>query len=153
MTTSFLSSLRERPIFSRQLIRHNPPHPVAFCVASNLQICLVLANKSVQRINQAAKKDASAPAAIETLDLSKWVGTASKIVNAFLDPLGAHLVLVLKPVDASEGSQPDILYLNNKSGKPKLSSKIKGHLVTSVSWLSTNTSDAVTGPVLMGTSK
>lgn len=120
MTTSALSSvlLKDRPIFSRQLIRHSPPHPVVSCVASNLQICLVLANKSIQRINQAAssKDSAVAAAAIETLDLSKWVPGSSKIVNAFLDPLGVHLILVLKGPELQ-----DVLYLNRKSGKPKTS--------------------------------
>ena len=60
-------------------------------------------------MNQATRVTSHDSALVETVDLSKPIGHA-KVHRAFLDPLGAHLVLSLKPTDPE--AQPDLLYLN-----------------------------------------
>lgn len=60
-------------------------------------------------MNQARRDTSHDSALVETVDLSKAIGHA-KVHRAFLDPLGAHLVLSLKPTDPE--AQPDLLYLN-----------------------------------------
>ena len=65
--------------------------------------------RSIQRVNQAKRDTSHDSALVETVDLSKGIGHA-KVHRAFLDPLGAHLVLSLKPTDPE--AQPDLLYLN-----------------------------------------
>ena len=65
--------------------------PVTHLCAANRRIVLVLANKSVVRVDQ-AKPDAS----MEIVDLSKAIGPKAKVHQAFLDPRGNHLVLTLK---------------------------------------------------------
>ncbi|TRY72729.1 hypothetical protein TCAL_00267 [Tigriopus californicus] len=137
----------DRPIFSCSRVHHTPPAPVSLIVASNLQIQLVLANKCVQRINQ-AQKTPEGGASSHTVDLGPILGP-SRIARAWLDPLGAHLVLSTKPNDP-EG-QPDLLYLHRDRDKPKFSSKFKGVGVTAVAWHTPNTSESTTGPILLGT--
>jgi hypothetical protein len=73
--------------------------------------------RSVQRINQ-SKRDSAQDAFIETLDLTKWVAAGAKVHRVFLDPLGAHLVLSLKPTDPDQ--QPDLLYLNREAERVKI---------------------------------
>ena len=60
-------------------------------------------------MNQARRDTSHDSALVETVDLAKAIGLA-KVHRAFLDPLGAHLVLSLKPTDPE--AQPDLLYLN-----------------------------------------
>ena len=67
--------------------------------------------RSIQRVNQAKRDTSHDSALVETVDLSKGIGHA-KVHRAFLDPLGAHLVLSLKPTDPE--AQPDLLYLNRE---------------------------------------
>ena len=62
-------------------------------------------------MNQAKRDTSHDSALVETVDLSKGIGHA-KVHRAFLDPLGAHLVLSLKPTDPE--AQPDLLYLNRE---------------------------------------
>lgn len=137
----------DRPIFSRSLVHHTPAAPVHLIVASNLQIQLVLANKSVQRINQGQKTPEGGPRT-DTVDLGPTLGP-SRVARAWLDPLGAHLILSTKPNDP-EG-QPDLLYLHRDRDKPKFSSKFKGVGVTAVAWHTPNVSEVSTGPILLGT--
>ena len=59
--------------------------------AANRRIVLVLANKSIVRVDQ-SKPDAS----MEIVDLSKTIGPKAKVQQAFLDPRGNHLILTLK---------------------------------------------------------
>ncbi len=49
---SALASEGGRPIFGRQRVSHSPPHPVTHLAAARNQVVLVLANKSIQRIDQ-----------------------------------------------------------------------------------------------------
>ena len=150
-TTPLLQSTlsSSAPIFSRQRISHSPPHPVTHLVTSNLQVCLVLANKTVQRINQAAKNAHTGEHQVETIDFARLAPGSTKVHSAHLDPLGSHLLLSLQGQDG----QPDLIYLNRRSNKPRQAPKAKGTLVTAVSWHAKNTSESVTGPVLIGTSK
>ena len=69
-TTQFLHSIQssDGPIFGRRKINHLPPHPVTHVVASAKRVVLVLANKSVQRVDQ-SRPDGR----VETIDLSKNV--------------------------------------------------------------------------------
>ena len=71
--------------------------------------------------------------------------------RAFLDPLGAHLALTLKPTGSE--SLPDLIYLNNKSQRIKSSSKIRGNLVSAIAWNNLNESENVTGTILLGTTR
>ena len=48
---------------------------------------------------------------------------------------------------------PDLLYLSRKSQKPKMSTKVRGNLVTAVGWSHSNESEASTGPILMGSTR
>ena len=66
-------------------------------------------------MNQAKRDTSHDSALVETVDLSKGIGHA-KVHRAFLDPLGAHLVLSLKPTDPE--AQPDLLYLNREVFQP-----------------------------------
>ena len=74
-----------------------------------------------------------------------------QIDRAFLDPLGAHLALTLKPTGSE--SLPDLIYLNNKSQRIKSSSKIRGNLVSAIAWNNVNESENVTGTILLGTTR
>ena len=70
-TTQFLHSIQssDAPIFGRRKINHQPPHPVTHVVASAKRVVLVLANKSIQRVDQ-SRPDGR----VETIDLSKTSG-------------------------------------------------------------------------------
>ena len=70
-TTQFLHSIQssDAPIFGRRKINHQPPHPVTHVVASAKRVILVLANKSIQRVDQ-SRPDGK----VETIDLSKTSG-------------------------------------------------------------------------------
>ena len=48
---------------------------------------------------------------------------------------------------------PDLLYLSRKGQKPKMSTKVRGNLVTAVGWSHSNESESVTGPILFGTTR
>ena len=113
-----------------------------------MQVILVLANKSLQRINLAAKKP-EADAAIETLDFGP-VTPNLKVSMVSLDPLGTHLIISLKS-QTPEGV-PELLYLNKRTKKFRSSNKVRGQLVTAVAWCARNVSETMTGPILMGTS-
>ena len=145
-TTSFLNAAlaNERPIFGRRQVQHVPPHPVIHLVAASGKIVMVLANKSIQRVDQTA-----ADASVETIDLAKTIGLKCKPYAAFLDPTGTHLVISLKPT--SEDMMPDLVYLSRKSTKPKMSTKIRGHLVTAIGWNPLNKSESSSNSVLIGT--
>ena len=63
----------------------------------------ILANKHIQRVDQTRQEDK-----METLDLSKTIGQKSKVHAAFIDPMGFHLMMSLKPT----GNYLKILILN-----------------------------------------
>ena len=150
-TTQFMHSklASEKPIFIKAKVNHTPTHPVFQLLASNRRIVMVLGNKTIQRIDQSRPDDN-----FETIDIGKMFEGKYKVHMAFLDPTGNHLLLSLKSSDAE--SLPDCLYLpprQNGPTKPRISSKIRGHLVSAVAWNQTNTSLTTTGPILMGTTR
>ncbi len=161
-TTPVLQSAltSDGPIFRHQRVSHNPPHPVTHLATSNLQVVLVLANKTVQRINQASRGNADASSsssssssspAVETVEFGRHAPGGTRVHGAFLDPLGAHLLLSLRPGEPD--GVPELIYLNRRSSKFRPAAKVKGNLVTAAAWASKNTSESLTGPVLLATSK
>ena len=58
----------------------------------------------------------------ETVDLG--LGAKYKPDGAFLDPTGMHLAVSLRPYNDPEAA-PDLVYLNKRSTKPKMSSKVR----------------------------
>ena len=90
---------------------------------------------------------------LETLDVSKIIGPKAKVYRAFLDPIGYHLLLSIKPKDVEP--LPELLYIaprTNQPFKPRMSGKARGHLVTSVAWNSDATQTS-TGQILLGTTR
>ena len=155
-TTQFMNAklASDKPIFIKAKVNHTPPHPVTQLLASNKKIVLVLANKSIQRIDQKKVEEN-----METIDMTKhFNGLKYKVHLAFMDPTGNHLLVSLKSSDAE--NLPDLLYFppstpgrNVQQTKPKMSTKIRGHLVTAVAWSTQNSSLTTTGPILMGTTR
>lgn len=82
--------------------------------------------------------------------MEKYLG-GLKVSNLFLDPLGNHLLISLTP--KSTGFSPELLYLNQKSNKPKKIEKFKDHEVTAVAFNYENKLDSTTGSILIGTSR
>ena len=72
-TTQFMNAklAAEKPIFTRAKINHVPPHPVTHLIASNRRIILVLANKTIQRVDQTRSEDN-----LEVIDISKMIPKA-----------------------------------------------------------------------------
>jgi len=148
-TTQFMNAklASEKPIFTRAKINHIPPHPVLQLLATNKRIVLVLANRSIQRVDQQHE--------IEHIDLTKFMEGKFKVHSAHLDPSGNHLFVSLKSSDHE--SLPDVIYIPPKQTqqqtKPRMSTKIRGHLITAVGWNQFNNSLTSTGPILMGTTR
>ena len=69
-TTQFMNAklAADKPIFTRAKINHIPPHPVTHLIASNQRIILVLANKTIQRVDQTRPEDN-----LEVIDISKMI--------------------------------------------------------------------------------
>lgn len=84
---------------------------------------------------------------------SRFVQPTSKLTSLFLDPLGYHLLMAfttrVKTIDAA----PELVYLHRNSVKPKPVSKARTYEVTEVGWNMGNTSEVVTGPILLGSSQ
>ena len=105
-TTQFMNAklASEKPIFTRAKINHIPPHPVLQLLATNKRIVLVLANRSIQRVDQQHE--------IEHIDLTKFMEGKFKVHSAHLDPSGHHLFVSLKSSDHE--SLPDVIYIPPK---------------------------------------
>ena len=105
-TTQFMNAklASEKPIFTRAKINHIPPHPVLQLLATNKRIVLVLANRSIQRVDQQHE--------IEHIDLTKFMEGKFKVHSAHLDPSGNHLFVSLKSSDHE--SLPDVIYIPPK---------------------------------------
>ena len=69
-TTQFMNAklAADKPIFTRAKINHIPPHPVTHLIASNRRIILVLANKTIQIVDQTRSEDN-----LEVIDISKMI--------------------------------------------------------------------------------
>ena len=105
-TTQFMNAklASEKPIFTRAKINHTPPHPVYQLLSTNKRIVLVLANRSIQRVDQQHE--------IEHIDLTKMMEGKFKIHSAYLDPSGNHFLVSLKSSDTE--NLPDIIYIPPK---------------------------------------
>lgn len=71
--------------------------------------------------------------------------------NVFLDPLGNHLLISLAP--KTPGYVPELLYLHQRSNRPKKIERFRDHEITAVGFNYNNTSEISTGSILIGTSK
>lgn len=77
--------------------------------------------------------------------------TGLRVSNIFLDPTGVHLLVALSP--KCSGFVPELLYLHQKSNKPKKIDKFRDHEITAVAFNYANPSEVSTGSILIGTSK
>ena len=111
-TTQFMNAklASEKPIFTRAKINHIPPHPVLQLLATNKRIVLVLANRSIQRVDQQHE--------IEHIDLTKFMEGKFKVHSAHLDPSGNHLFVSLKYSDHE--SLPDVIYIPPKQTQVRI---------------------------------
>ena len=111
-TTQFMNAklASEKPIFTRAKINHIPPHPVLQLLATNKRIVLVLANRSIQRVDQQHE--------IEHIDLTKFMEGKFKVHSAHLDPSGNHLFVSLKSSDHE--SLPDVIYIPPKQTQVRI---------------------------------
>ncbi|XP_015172039.1 PREDICTED: vacuolar protein sorting-associated protein 18 homolog isoform X2 [Polistes dominula] len=133
------------PIFTKQKIIFSPSDKIIHLVVSSNLIVIAMANNVLLRI------DMKQPDKVEEIDISKYA-VGMKISNLFLDPLGYHLLITLTSKNG-DNPPPELLYLHRKTIKLKQAGKFKGHEITAVGWNFSNTSETVTGPILLGTSK
>lgn len=78
--------------------------------------------------------------------------TGFNVKKLFLDPTGHHLLITLSPKSPTNQSA-ELLYLHNKSSKPKRIDKFKDHEITAVAFNYDNNSENTTGPILIGTNR
>ncbi|XP_014607285.1 PREDICTED: vacuolar protein sorting-associated protein 18 homolog isoform X2 [Polistes canadensis] len=135
----------DSPIFTKQKIIFSPSDKIIHLVVSSNLIVIAMANNVLLRI------DMKQPDKVEEIDISKYA-VGMKISNLFLDPLGYHLLITLTSKNG-DNPPPELLYLHRKTTKLKQAGKFKGHEITAVGWNFSNTSETVTGPILLGTSK
>lgn len=133
------------PIFTKQKIIFSPSDKIIHLVVSSNLIVIAMANNVLLRI------DMKQPDKVEEIDISKYA-VGMKMSNLFLDPLGYHLLITLTSKNG-DNPPPELLYLHRKTIKLKQAGKFKGHEITAVGWNFSNTSETVTGPILLGTSK
>ncbi|XP_020710242.2 vacuolar protein sorting-associated protein 18 homolog isoform X2 [Athalia rosae] len=133
------------PIFTKQKVNFSPSDKITHLVVSSNLIVIAMANNILLRI------DMKHPDKPEDIDLSKYA-TNMKLSGLFLDPLGHHLLIALVS-QTGETPLPELFYLHRKSTKPKQAGKFRGHEITAVGWNFLNSSEATSGPILLGTSK
>ena len=71
----------------------------------------------------------------------------------FVILVGDGLITLIFDFVSDQAMLPDLLYLSRKGQKPKMSTKIRGNLVTAVGWSHANESESTTGPILVGTTR
>ncbi|XP_043280093.1 vacuolar protein sorting-associated protein 18 homolog isoform X2 [Venturia canescens] len=133
------------PIFRKQQVNFAPSDRICHLVVSSNFIVIAMANNIILRI------DMKNPDKPEEIDISKYT-TGMKMSNLFLDPMGNHLLIALLPRN-DENPPADLFYLHRKTTKLKQAGKFRGHKITAVGWNFANTSETVSGPILLGTSK
>ncbi|KAI4499403.1 hypothetical protein M0802_005663 [Mischocyttarus mexicanus] len=133
------------PIFTKHKINFSPSDKIIHLVVSSNLIVIAMANNVLLRI------DMKQPDKVEEIDISKYA-VGMQISNLFLDPLGYHLLITLTTKNG-DNPPPELLYLHRKTTKLKQAGKFKGHEITAVGWNFSNTSETITGPILLGTSK
>ncbi|XP_055602186.1 vacuolar protein sorting-associated protein 18 homolog [Uranotaenia lowii] len=135
---------REVPIFAKQKMNLNLPAGILYLSVQNDWVIILMTNLTVLRMN------IKQPDKFTEVPLDKHVG-GLKPNNLFLDPLGAHLFVTFAP--KSPGFTPEVLYLQRNSFKPRFISKLKDQDITALGFNYSNTSESMTGPILLGTSK
>ncbi|XP_053690859.1 vacuolar protein sorting-associated protein 18 homolog [Sabethes cyaneus] len=135
---------KEVPIFAKQKMNLNLPAGILFLSVQNDWVIILMTNLTILRMN------IKQPNEFTEVPIDKYVG-GLKPTNLFLDPLGAHLFITFCP--KSPGFTPEVLYLQRNSFKPKFISKLKDQEITAVGFNYSNSSETMTGPILLGTSK
>lgn len=131
------------PIFKKARMNFTPSDKVTHVAISNKFLVVAMANGMLFRMNT------EQPNQQDEISLSKY--TTSRLINVFLDPNGAHLLLSF--AGRTLDTTPDLVYLSQRSHKLRATTKFRGHEVTEVGWNHSNNSEVSTGPILIGTSK
>eukprot|EP00057_Strongylocentrotus_purpuratus_P024183 XP_011678657.1 PREDICTED: LOW QUALITY PROTEIN: vacuolar protein sorting-associated protein 18 homolog [Strongylocentrotus purpuratus] len=121
-------------IFSRNRISFTPPKPITHMVVNNNILIIAMKDHSILRID---REHPEQPDEVKVGD--------DPVHRLFLDPTGRHLLI---STEAQE-----VFYLSRNSKKCKNLAKFKGHLIDSVGWNKSNTSDTSTSEILLGTSQ
>ncbi|CAG5120863.1 unnamed protein product, partial [Candidula unifasciata] len=127
----------DAPIFLKKKVNFKPPDQITHLVVANNFLVMAMSSNLLMRL------DLDHPDEPDEVELPRAVDDS--IHKIFLDPAGRHLIISM--------SSQDNLYLSRNWKKPKLITKMKGHLIESVGWNWQNTSDNTTSAILLGTSK
>lgn len=110
---------------------------IAFLKVSNNILCMALDSGKIIRI------DLDHPEVVDEAEIPRKTSDSAAIAGIFLDPSGSHLITTTK--------NGDNYILNYRSTKPRLLSRLKGNVITAISW-SPNEPSRSTGAILVGTS-
>ncbi|VDP14503.1 unnamed protein product [Soboliphyme baturini] len=127
----------EGPIFVKRRINFRPSLPITHLISSNGRVVIGMKEAKVLRIL------VQNPDSENEVNLSAING--DEILLLFLDPSGQHLIATL--------SSGDTFYLHWTMKKPKLLTRLKDQILTSVAFIPESSKNGSTGCVLMGTSK
>ncbi|KAG8181524.1 hypothetical protein JTE90_014254 [Oedothorax gibbosus] len=132
------------PMFSKKRINFSPSHSI-----THMKVC---SNKLVLGMrNKIRRMDLENPDNYDDIDLMKITGEKTKIYDLFLDRMGHHLLVSL--VNPENDYPMENLYLFHSSKKVQHCSKMKGNIISAVAWNPQQTSDNMTGVMLVGTTK
>ncbi|KAA8909608.1 hypothetical protein TRICI_004443 [Trichomonascus ciferrii] len=106
-------------------------------VVSNNILCIAL------KVGRIIRIDLDHPDVVDDVDLPKKSSETGQIKDIYLDPTGSYLLITT--------TLGDNYCLHCQSTKPKLLSKLKGSMITSVGWCPTDPTRS-TGEILLGTS-
>lgn len=163
------SAVREPPMFALNRMNIHLNHDIKQLVANN-QTMVVLMGRVLHRI----------PLNNDPIEQLPELPTGVRIVRMFLDPQGSHLLLTVRlpsiaPMvqqhmqqasssgklmvgsGGAAGSGGDytheLWYLHRTSREPKRCERYRGHEITAVGWNRAGGADAMTGAILLGTSR
>ncbi|XP_031550189.1 vacuolar protein sorting-associated protein 18 homolog [Actinia tenebrosa] len=125
------------PIFRRQKINFRPPSNIADLVVCNNTVVVALSTNFIMRIDLANTNE------IDTVELSRRMDDT--IYKIFLDPSARHLIICMNSQES--------YYLARNSKKPKLLTKLRGHLISAVAWNKSKLTETSTQTILLGTTK
>ncbi|XP_028033336.1 vacuolar protein sorting-associated protein 18 homolog [Bombyx mandarina] len=133
------------PMFTKQKMNLNPSDLITHAAVSSDNLVVAMANGKLFRM------DIRNPDSEQEIHYSKYCQPTSKLSGLFLDPLGCHLLMSFS--SKTKDGCPELAYIHQKSSKLKFVSKIPNYEITEVGWNFENTSNNMTGPILLGTSK
>lgn len=163
------SAVREPPMFALNRMNIHLNHDIEQLVANN-QTMVVLMGRVLHRI----------PLNNDPIEQLPELPAGVRIVRMFLDPQGSHLLLTVRlpsiaPMvqqhmqqasssgklmvgsGGATGSGGDytheLWYLHRTSREPKRCERYRGHEITAVGWNRAGGADAMTGAILLGTSR